>query len=95
MSTRNLTCVLGARLDESVDEAEHALGTTVIIQGSGDSQNFNRIAVYVEARDILSASANATIDASAGASASAGGYVALASANSGQFLWVRSSGPIA
>ena len=95
MGNRVVTGPLGARLQAATSTQEHATGTTCIIQGSGDGQNFNRIAVYVQALDILSASANVAIDANGNGSASAGGYVALASANVSQYVWVRSSAPIA
>lgn len=97
MGNRVVNGPLGAKLDgDGTSTKEFALGTTAIIQSSGDGgTSFNRVAVYVQALDILSTSAVVAIDANGKASASAGGYIALGSANVSQNVWVRSSAVIA
>lgn len=101
MAIKVMTPILGARLDkvrESADGPEHRLGDTVIVSNvSGDGGTFNRVAIYVKALNTIGPSAAVAIDASAGASASAGGYISLAdtTALAGDFIWARSSAPIA
>lgn len=80
---------VGVRIEtaDSTAEKSHALGETTVIQGG-------RLAMYVLAGEILSASAAVAVNASFTASASAGGYIAVASANAGQYLWVRTSAAV-
>ena len=98
MANRLVTPILGARLEaeNASGSQQHALGTTVIVQSSGEMGTAERrIAVYLVAGEIISTSAGVAINTNGTASASAGGYVALGSANQGEYFWARSSAVIA
>ena len=81
---------VGANLNRTHDSSDpqFELGTRVIL-------NNNRVALYVKAAQTISTSAGVDLTATFTASATAGGFIALGSFNTGDLGWVRTSGATA